>query len=81
MGLGKRVFTRNNGSQKGGSLYKWSPSPTDKRGGRVGQDVPYYCNATPRSQGEDWFVRYVYDILVVNGTQKRIAYVACDYVQ
>ena len=39
-----------------------------------------FCTATPYSQGEDWRVTYVYDISVVNGVQKRLAYVACDYV-
>jgi len=82
MGLGPKVFTRKNGNQKGGRLYKWSPIPSDKRAtkGSAGQGN-YYCNATPRSQGEDWKVTYMYTITVVNGVQHKVAYVACDYVQ
>ena len=81
MGLGKKVFVRRNGNQKGGGLYKWSPIPTDKRAQKQdGGGRNYYCSATPRSQGEDWKVTYLYTITVVNGVQHRIAYVACDYV-
>ena len=81
MGLGKKkVFTRKNGSQKGGKLYKWSPIPTDKRVQNA-NGRKFFCDATPRSQGEDWIVTYVYNIVVVDGIAKRIAYVACDYVQ
>ena len=83
MGLGPKVFTRKNGSQKGGRLYKWSPLPADKRATKKsgGQGKSYYCNAIPRSQGQDWKVTYMYTITVVDGIQYKIAYVACDYVQ
>jgi hypothetical protein len=82
MALGKkRVFTRKNGSQKGGKLYKWSPIPTDKREGGTG-GKKYYCDAKPRSQGEDWIVTYMYTITMdEKNVVHRIAYVACDYVQ
>jgi len=82
MGLGPKVFTRNNGTQKGGRLYKWSPIPADKRAKKnAGIQGNYYCSATPRSQGEDWKVTYMYTITVVNDKKKKVAYVACDYVQ
>jgi hypothetical protein len=81
MSLGKKVFTRNNGFQKGGQLYKWSPIPNDKRATKLDTGKKYYCTATPRSQGEDWVVTYMYIITVVDGIQQRIAYVACDYVK
>jgi len=78
----KKCFTRKNGLQKGGKLYKWCPVPTGKtvKGGSDG-DRKFFCTATPRSQGEDWRVTYVYVIAVINGIQQRIAYVACDYVK
>lgn len=81
MGLRGKIFVRKNGSQKGGKLYKWAPVPTDKKVNRAGGRATFFCDATPRSQGEDWKVTYVYNIVVVDGVQKRIAYVACDYVQ
>lgn len=60
-------------------LYTWSPiSSTTKISGRPSTGVG--CSATAGSQGEDWNVTYVYDIVVVKGKQQRIAYVACDYV-
>jgi hypothetical protein len=80
MGLGKKVFVRKNGSQKGGRLYKWSPVPTNKTI-KNGDGRKFFCTATPNSQGEDWRVTYVYEIVVINGVQHRIAYVACDYVK
>lgn len=80
MGLGKKVFVRKNGSQKGGRLYKWSPIPADKKNNKKTVRT-YYCDATPHSQGQDWIVTYVYQIVVVDGIQQRIAYVACNYVE
>ena len=81
MALGKPVFTRKNGTQKGGRLYKWSPIPADNKAkGPDGGGRKYYCTAVAGSQGEDWKTTYSYVITVVNGIQKRIAYVACDYV-
>lgn len=63
-------------------LYTWKPQDTNQKV-VAGRPVPKsYCTATPRSQGEDWVVTYVYDIVVdSSGVQKRMAYVACDYVQ
>lgn len=80
MALGKKkVFTRRNGNQKGGELYRWSPIPTDKIA-KGGNNNAFFCTATPRSQGEDWKVTYVYQVVLDNGVEHRIAYVECDYV-
>mgnify|MGYP000147175269 CR=1 FL=1 len=81
MGLGKKVFTRKNGTQKGGKLYKWSPLQSSKRGSKIEQKNKFYCSAVPRSQGEDWKVTYMLTITVIDGVQHKVAYVACDYVQ
>ena len=81
MGLGKKRFTRRNSFQKGGELYRWAPVINEKSAKTDGVGKNFYCTATHRSQGEDWRVTYVYKIVVVDGIQKRIAYVACDYVQ
>jgi hypothetical protein len=62
-------------------LYKWSPQPTDKKINKSTGNPKYFCNAKPNSQGEDWITTYSYEIIVEGGTQKRIAYVECDYVK
>ena len=82
MSLGSKVFIRKG---VGPNLYKWSPQPTNfqktnKEGGRR-EYRPYFCNATPNSQGEDWINTYCYNIVLVNSQQTRVAYVACDYVE
>jgi hypothetical protein len=75
--MGKKVFTLKT---FGAKLYTWSPSED------IGSQIkrakkPYYCDASPNSQGQDWVTTYVYNIAVVNGEQQRIAYVECDYVE
>lgn len=80
MALGKQVFVRKNGTQKGGDLYKWSPMSDDRRAKKVNTSRNYFCTAIAGSQGEDWKVTYSYVITVEDGVQKRIAYVECDYV-
>ena len=82
MALGGKVFTAKG---YGVNLYKWSPQSSDKKGGarisKAGKfQKPYFCNALPGSQGEDWITTYTYNIVILNGLQQRIAYVACDYV-
>lgn len=82
MGLGKKVFVQSR--PNGGALYQWSPPPNDVGGNRQikkGNEKPYYCSATPYSQGQDWVTTYVYDVNVVNYEQHRDAYVECDYVK
>jgi len=79
MSLGKKVFTQKT---YGSNLYKWSPLPNDntkakERGGKR----PFYCNAIPYSQGQDWITTYSYNIAVVDGEQEKLAYVECDYVE
>lgn len=78
MAIQKKVFTAKT---YGAQLYKWSPIPSDKKISR-NQEKPFYCNASPNSQGQDWITTYVYNMAVAaNGQQERLAYVACDYVE
>lgn len=83
MAFGKPVFTQKT---YGAQLYKWSPDEFTKNNsvaasqGRAAK--PFYCNATPGSQGQDWMTTYAYSILVTpNGMQERSAYVECDYCE
>jgi hypothetical protein len=81
MATNKKVFINKN---VGSTVYKWSPSPNDfsnKTNRASNQNVKDYCNATAGSQGEDWITRYVYDDVLIDYQQARIAYVECDYVQ
>jgi hypothetical protein len=66
----------------GNTLFFWYPQPNDltKKTNDLTSGSPF-CDATPNSQGEDWFTKYVYEIASVNQVQKRLAYVECDYVQ
>jgi hypothetical protein len=80
MAICKQVFVRKNGTQKGGDLYKWSPPCDERRGKKLDVSKKFYCSAIAGGQGEDWITTYSYEITVENGIQKRIAYVACDYV-
>lgn len=80
MGLNKnKTFVRKPSST---NLYKWSPCTTDKKGVKITLDGNVGCTAVPRSQGEDWIVRYVSEITIdEKGQQHKYAYVACDYVK
>lgn len=65
-------------------VYGWSPEKPDyakEQKTCVFEGVKKFCNAVPFSQGQDWFVTYVYNIEVSGEIPKRIAYVACDYVE
>jgi hypothetical protein len=65
-------------------LYRWSPIPNDysKASSKILKEVtPYFCNALPGTQGEDWITSYVSDSVIVDYKAKRIAYVECDYVE
>lgn len=67
-------------------LYIWSPIPNDfsRRDANALKNKnkqPYYCEALPGTQGQDWITTYVYELVNTNYTQKHIAYVECDYVQ
>lgn len=82
MGLGKKVFVRKNGTQKGGRLYKWSPDTSEKKSKNVqGGTSKYFCVAALGTQGNDYKVTYTY-VIVVNdkGIAERHAYAQCDYV-
>lgn len=79
MAIEKKVFTAKT---YGAQLYKWSPIPSDKKVSARTNEKPFYCSATPNSQGQDWITTYVYNINVTSqAEQQRLAYVACDYVQ
>lgn len=75
---GKKVFTRKPYT---GFLYKWAPETDVKRAAKNPNTQKYFCTATPGSQGEDWICNYVYNLVIVNGQQVRLAYVECDYVE
>ena len=84
MAITKKVFSqsRPNGSGNNGAMYTWSPPPNDLTKKASGApEKPFYCDAVGGSQGQDWVTTYVYELLVVNNERKRLAYVACDYVQ
>jgi len=80
MGLDKnKTFVRKPYDK---NLYKWSPSASDKKAKKFKLSGNTGCTAVPRSQGEDWIVRYMAEITVDSkGQQHRIAYVECDYVK
>jgi hypothetical protein len=61
-------------------LYSWSPDKGVSKNAKQ-SGVQYYCTATPFSLGQDWISTYCYNLVVVDGEQQRLAYVACDYVQ
>ena len=64
-------------------MYGWCPDKEEfkKEQGCNQRDVKRFCNAKPFTLGEDWIVTYVYNIDISGGVGKRIAYVACDYVE
>lgn len=76
MPLQKPIFTRKTYNNK---LYKWAPTKIEKV--RVtSPENPYYCDALPGSQGQDWITTYCYNQVVTGIVISRFAYVACDYV-
>ena len=82
MAQNRKIFLQK--SVGGLFLYKWSPNPieiTKKTQTGRENDRPFYCNATPGSQGQDWITTYVYNLEVVNSQQAHFAYVECDYVE
>lgn len=80
MGLDKnKTFVRK---PTGSPLYKWSPNTSDKKGVKIKLEGNTGCTAVPRSQGEDWIVRYMSEITVdKKGQQHKYAYVECNYVK
>lgn len=73
-----KVYIRKS---SGFDLYKWCPQPNDFGKKENIERRPYFCDARPNSQGQDWKTTYCYNIVLINNVQKRMAYVACDYVQ
>lgn len=63
-----------------GYLYTWTPN-TDETKKIQTTKRKHFCTAIPFSNGEDWITSYTYDLVVINGEQKRLAYVECDYVK
>jgi hypothetical protein len=76
----QRTFTRQTYGKNPQTLYRWSTTlgPQDKL--KTKSTVVKGCDALPNSQGEDWTNGYVYEVVVVDGQVKKLAYVACDYV-
>lgn len=66
-------------------LYTWCPEKnvTKNTGSNLitNKKRQRFCNATAGSNGEDWNCTYVYQVVVDGPEQKRLAYVACDYVR
>ena len=64
-------------------LYTWCPDNQIKKRGNpaAGGNAKKFCNAIPYSQGEDWICKYVADTIMQNNEQRKLAYVACDYVK
>lgn len=79
--INNRVFLRKNGSEKGGTLYKWSPPAFDSKDslGPTPTSVKY-CITVLGTQGHDSITTYCYNIVIVGNQQIREAYVQCDYV-
>lgn len=81
----KKGFVRKNGSQKGGTLYKWFPETSNKKNSskvnQTSSSKKYFCIAPIGSQGNDFKSTYTYVIVILNGQAERQAYVQCDYVQ
>ena len=80
----KQFFVRKSYTTR---LYKWCPSDFEKKinplvgSANKHNNKPFFCNALPNSQGEDWIVTYTYDINVTpEAVQQHLAYVECDYV-
>ena len=69
----KALISNRNGSAE---LYAWRPYSVDKKIKQAEINGAVGCNLF-----EDNVVTYVYELLFVNGANKRIPYVVCDYVQ
>ena len=62
-------------------LYRWSPQTDIHKVDLAKKALGPFCNAIPLSQGEDFFTTYMSnEITDGDGTIRRFAYVACDYV-
>lgn len=81
MGLGPKVFIRNNQGKNPVDLYKWSPGAPEKKAKKGRASAKYFCVSPNGSQGNDFISNYSYVIVVVNGVAERHPYVQCDYVK
>jgi len=83
MAVNKKTFPRKTIGLRATSIYVWSPdtdlTPAKRTTAVNAQNVG--CNAKKGSQGYDNVTKYVYELLFVDGTQQKLAYVECDYVQ
>lgn len=73
----KSVFVRKTG---GFDVYKWSPQPNNFKRNIQAPKPVYFCTAKAGTQGDDNKTTYCYNVIVVDGMIKKLAYVACDYV-
>ncbi len=65
-------------------LYTWTPPCFEKKkkiSSNTRQNGGNGCTAIAGTQGQDWVTTYVYDILIIDYQQQRLAYMACDYVE
>lgn len=65
------------------NIYSWCPQPTNynkTQNSRRNNNSPYFCTAKAGTQGEDNISTYDYNVIIVDGAIKKLAYVACDYV-
>jgi hypothetical protein len=75
----KKVFVLK---MYGADLYRWSPLPTNYSKTKTrNKERPFFCNAYPNTQGQDWNTTYVYNVGILKFKQQRLAYVECDYVE
>ncbi len=73
----KKVFVLKTYSA---NMYRWSPPPNDKVR-KIKAERPYFCDATPGSNGQDWISTYCYDSIVIDNILQKQAYVECGYVE
>jgi hypothetical protein len=80
MAVGKPTFLQ--AKTYNSQVFVWSPGSDNKKVNPKNENKrPYFCNATYRSQGQDWVTSWTYDLLVVNYIQERSAYVECGYAE
>ena len=75
MGLGRKVFVRNNQGKNTVKLYKWSPGGQEAKVKKGKSSAKYFCVSPNGSQGNDFISTYSYVIVVLNGVAERHPYV------
>lgn len=78
--MAKKLYDKPLVSNRNGSaeLYTWQPYDTEKK---VNERNVNSIDGVGCNLFEDNNVSYTYEILFVNGANKRIPYVVCDYVE